>query len=313
MLRSIRLLFLLTVLVMRDCLSLQPVAALAPLMAKAPPAAPYFLRTACLYRILPDANVTCGYLLVPEDRSQPTSKTIRLHVLIFKGSSRTPAADPLILLNGGPGSPGQPLIEAMLCYTRLRDEGINLGAYNLAESAADINDLRLALGYDQVNLYGFSYGSLLAAAVVRNDPTAIRSVVLDAVLPPGINLIQEKPHCLQSAFAALFAGCAADPACHAAYPELERPFYATLERLHGAPVTVPITALGQPYAVVVDDLKFLNHLLTQLQRGLLSPLPRQIEAAFGGNYEGPAKQWLAYAAAQATPASRLNAATAYGM
>lgn len=373
MLRSIRILFLLLCLLglSSSCLPIQPATAESLPVAKEP-AAPYFLRTACLYRIPAGANVTCGYLVVPEDRSQPTGKTIRLHVVILHSANPTPLPDPILLLNGGPGSPGQPLLESMLyevigevwrtkrmviyfdqrgtgfalpslycpetalpaatvatmrydegmaaetkglrrCYERLTAQGINLAAYTLAESAADVNDLRLALGYDQVNLYGFSYGSLLATAVMRLYPATVRSVVLDSVLPPGVDLVQEKPGCLQSGVAALLAGCTADAACQAAYPEVATHFYAVLDRLHSNPVTMTVTVADVSASVVVDDLLFLNHLFFQLQQGMISTLPRQIEAAFAGNYEGPALRWLAYAAAQATPASRLTQDAAYGL
>jgi len=375
--KHIGVFFLLLALMMGGCRPIQPAVALSADTVTAPatvtdPSLPYFLRTACLYRIPPGANVTCGYLVVPEDRSQPAGKTIRLHVVIFKSRSAEPQPDPILLLNGGPGSPGQPMIESMLyeiigevwraerdviyfdqrgtgfalpslycpemalpeatvaamrydtglaaetkgirhCYERLIAQGINLAAYTLAESAADVNDLRLALGYNQVNLYGFSYGSLLATAIMWTYLTTVRSVVLDSVLPPGVDLVQEKPSCLQSGLDALLAGCVTDAACQAAYPALTTHFYAVLDRLHSQPVTVTVTVADTTQTVVVDDLLFLNHLFFQLQIGALSTLPRQIEAAFAGDYEGPALRWLAYAAAQATPASRLTQDTAYGL
>ena len=360
-------------LVLSGCLPILPATAASLPLAQEPPLAlPYFLRTACLYRIPPGANVTCGYLVVPEDRSHPAGKPIRLHVVIFKSSSAEPQPDPIILLNGGPGSPGQPMVESLLydllgevwradrdviyfdqrgtgfslpalycpetalpqttvammsytasmaaeraglqqCYTRLQSEGVNLAAYTLAESAADVNDLRQALGYDQVNLYGFSYGSLLATVLLRTYPATLRSVILDAVLPPGVDLVQEKPACLQSGLDALLNGCATDAACQAAYPELKVHFYATLDRLQTAPVTITVTTADERIPVVVDDLKFLNMLFFELQLGHISQLPRQIEAVFAGDYDAPAWRWLAYAAAQAQPASRLAQSTADGM
>lgn len=121
------------------------------------------------------------------------------------------------------------------------------------------------------------------------------------------------PTLLHSGLHTLFLNCTADAACHAAYPALEQHFYALLDRLHEAPVTVSMTAAGRTQQVVVNDLKFLQYLFSQLQLGILSPLPRQIEAIFAGNYEAPAARWLAYAATQATPASRLTGATAYGI
>ncbi|MEZ4861537.1 MAG: alpha/beta fold hydrolase [Caldilineaceae bacterium] len=347
----------------------------APLPALSPtpqPTTPSFLRTACLYRTTPADNVECGYLLVPENRSQPDSRTIRLHVLIFKSASEQSQPDPLILLNGGPGSPSQPMIDSMLhdrigeiwrserdviyidqrgtgfsmpslycpetaaaedliasvsyeedialeaqgiqqCYARLQREGMNLAAYNIVESAADINDLRIVLGYERVNLYGFSYGSLLAQTIMRQYPTTLRSVVLDAILPAGVDVAGEKPRCLQSGLNALFAGCTADAICHAAYPALEAHLYALLDRLHKAPATVVLHVLDDEHWVSLDDLKFLNYIFVQLQTGAIGPLPAQIEAAFAGDYTAPAWAWLNYAYRQQTPASRLTQSAADGM
>jgi len=37
-----------------------------------------------------------------------------------------------------------------------------------------MNAIRVALGYDQINLWGGSYGSLLAQATMRDHPEGIR-------------------------------------------------------------------------------------------------------------------------------------------
>ena len=74
------------------------------------------------------------------------------------------------------------------CRDRLRAQGIDLSAYNSAASAADVNDLRLALGYNQLDLYGDSYGTRLALTVMRDYPEAVRSVVLDSTYPLEVNL-----------------------------------------------------------------------------------------------------------------------------
>ena len=352
----------------------QPIVALTPddTQTEAALPVPRFEPSACKYSIPEWANTTCGYLVVREDRSQPGGEEIRLHVVIFKGASAEPAADPLILLNGGPGSAGQPMIDGMLyshvgavwrsareviyidqrgtgfsipslycpetaiaqatvastsytatmaaetsglqrCYTRLYEDGVNLAAYNLAESAADINDLRLALGYAQVNLYGFSYGSLLAEAIMLDHPAALRSVVMDSVLPLGTDLVHERPVCLQSGLQALFAGCAADAACQAAYPALEAHFYAVLERLRESPAVIPLNTLGEIHLVMLDDLKFLDHIFYQLQRGAVHSLPRTIEAAFARNYSQPAWGWLSYAAGEEIEAGPLTPPKADGL
>jgi pimeloyl-ACP methyl ester carboxylesterase len=45
----------------------------------------------------------CGTLTVPEDPASPSGKQINLRVAVIPAKSRTPAADPLFLLAGGPG------------------------------------------------------------------------------------------------------------------------------------------------------------------------------------------------------------------
>src|SRR6185295_8709754 len=51
---------------------------------------------------------------------------------------------------------------ATRCHDRLLNKGVDPASATTAENAADVNDLRLALGYNQWNLYGVSYGTRLA-------------------------------------------------------------------------------------------------------------------------------------------------------
>jgi pimeloyl-ACP methyl ester carboxylesterase len=76
---------------------------------------------------------------------------------------------------------------AKSCYQRLVRQGNNLAAYNSAESAADIEDLRRVLKLDKLNLWGVSYSSRLMLNVIRDYPKGIRSVVLESALPPEVN------------------------------------------------------------------------------------------------------------------------------
>lgn len=88
---------------------------------------------------------------------------------------------------------GQALtLEALTeCRDRLLADDVDLTAYNSAESAADVADLRVALGYDEWNLYGISYGTRLAQTIVRDYPEGIRSVILDSSYPLAANLQTE--------------------------------------------------------------------------------------------------------------------------
>lgn len=51
----------------------------------------------------------CGDLVVPEDRSRPDGTRIRLHYAVYPSKTGTPAADPVVYLDGGPG--GSPLTD----------------------------------------------------------------------------------------------------------------------------------------------------------------------------------------------------------
>jgi pimeloyl-ACP methyl ester carboxylesterase len=146
------------------------------------------------------------------------------------------------------------------CRARLSAEGVNTNAFDSVANAADVESLRVALGYEQVNLYGVSYGTLLALHVMRDHPQGIRSVILDAVVPTQTNFFIEAGQSAQRAFDTLFAACAADAACNEAYPTLEADFYGLYESLEAAPATVDYNdpETGESYAVVVDGERFLG-------------------------------------------------------
>ena len=66
-------------------------------------AVPRFEPAPCPFVMPRDEQIECGYLIVPEDRSQPSARTIKIGVAIVKSHSPKPQPDPLIVLNGGPG------------------------------------------------------------------------------------------------------------------------------------------------------------------------------------------------------------------
>lgn len=109
-----------------------------------------------------------------------------------------------------------------------------------AASASDVDFLRQALGYEQWDLFGLSYGSRLALTVMRDYPAGVRRVVLDSVYPPEVN---GRPEVLANANRALehlFAACAADPDCAARYGDAEDLFYGQIARLDDAPAPVTL-------------------------------------------------------------------------
>jgi pimeloyl-ACP methyl ester carboxylesterase len=127
------------------------------------------------------------------------------------------------------------------CRDRLDQKGVDRAAYNTVTNAADVADIVQALGYKQVNLWGISYGSRLALAVMRDSPQMVRSSVLDGVVPLDAHVSLDVPSYGARAFDLLFSGCAASAACNAAFPRLEDRFYAMVQRLEEAPAAVAVT------------------------------------------------------------------------
>jgi pimeloyl-ACP methyl ester carboxylesterase len=64
---------------------------------------PRYEETPCSFETPARVKVTCGYVIVPEDRSGDPLKTIRLAVAVFHSTSENPAPDPVMFLQGGPG------------------------------------------------------------------------------------------------------------------------------------------------------------------------------------------------------------------
>jgi pimeloyl-ACP methyl ester carboxylesterase len=132
-------------------------------------------------------------------------------------------------------------VEALLaCHDRLVADGVNLAAYNSAQSAADLADLRVALGYDEWNLWGISYGTRLAQTTMRDQPEGLRSVILDSTYPLQANLLTDTPANVARAMDVFFAGCAADAACNEAYPNLKTTFYDTVAQLNEEKIILPL-------------------------------------------------------------------------
>ena len=151
------------------------------------------------------------------------------------------------------------------CYDRLLAESIDLSAFNSLENAADVPLIARALGYDEYNFYGVSYGTLLGLHLMRNHPEGLRSVILDSVVPPDVNFLSEIAASEDRVFGEVFAACAADPACAAAYPNLEARFYALVAQYDQLPVDMTLTdpETGQSYDTYLDG-RGLRSVLYQL-------------------------------------------------
>jgi pimeloyl-ACP methyl ester carboxylesterase len=126
------------------------------------------------------------------------------------------------------------------CYARLQAEGIDLSAFNSLENAADVPLIVAALGYDEYNFYGVSYGTLLGLHLMRNHPEGLRSVILDSVVATDENFLAHLPESEDRVLDEVFAACEADPVCRQQYPNLEERFFAVIRQYDENPVTITL-------------------------------------------------------------------------
>jgi len=310
---------------------------------------PAFEETRCPFDVPLGVDVDCGMVIVREDRGDDDpNDVIRLAVAVYRSTSDTPQPDPVIFLQGGPGSGAvenivraydtfiapilaerdfivfdqrgtglsQPVLDCpeysrlverqlrqgfflgdedpaqytdalLACRDRLTRRGANLAAYTSAASAADVNDIVTVLGYEQVNLYGASYGTRLAQTVMRDFPGIVRSAVLDSALPLEIHIYNEQAAKTDYALSKLFAGCAAHPGCNAAYPNLEKMYYDLVAQLDAEPVSVwgVLASDGRTFNVDVNGVELTSAVFFAMYATDLIPMaPQMIDDVRLGDY-----------------------------
>ena len=130
----------------------------------------------------------------------------------------------------------------------------------------DLDEVRQALGYARINLYGISYGTRAALVYLRRHGAHARAVVLDGVAPPGLKLPLYMARDSQRALDLLFQHCAADAGCSKAYPQLRQRFEKLLARLKEAPVH---TRVAHPLTGVVEDVVIPFDAFVSNLRGML--------------------------------------------
>ncbi|HNT74184.1 MAG TPA: alpha/beta hydrolase [Anaerolineae bacterium] len=160
--------------------------------------------------------------------------------------------------------------------------------YTTEMAVSDLEAMRIALGYDQINLYGASYGTRLAQAYLRRHPDRVRTLVLDAVVSPDFTIYASAGVDGAAALDKMFARCQADSACQSAFPDLQAEFTALLTRLEENPVEVslanPIT--GEPLHFEMTRARFTRMVFALLYAPEVTALlPLSLHAAYAdGNF-----------------------------
>lgn len=159
--------------------------------------------------------------------------------------------------------------------------------YTTANAARDIEHVRVALGYDKINLWGASYGTRLAQAYARAYPKAVRSIVLDGVAPPEM-VIPAGGKDAQAALDALFRQCREDKSCAAAFPRLAEEFAELSSRAASGKVMLDVSdpRTAKPLRQQLSNARFVRTVHSILYSPVDSrSLPYLIHSAYEGRWE----------------------------
>ena len=160
----------------------------------------------------------------------------------------------------------------------------DLRQYTTVIAMQDLDAVRQALGVQQWNLIGGSYGTRAGLEYLRAFPQATRRAVLDGLAPPDMALPLSFSPDNQAALDAVLAACSAQPGCQAAYPDLAGQWQRLMDSLpKSVTLTHPLTG-RQEQGVLRRE-----HVVRAVRAPLYAPslssaLPAAIAQAADGNF-----------------------------
>ena len=156
------------------------------------------------------------------------------------------------------------------CHDRLTGQGIDPAMYDAVADAADMDDLRAALGIPIWNLISTGSNSRIAFEIARRYGPTIRSSAIDSPHLPAPSLLDVGPVATDGAIGHLVALCKGQPACSRAAPDLDAMIRAAIAKLDRTPIvddvagTIAAINLGHPIHTVIDGAGLLRWIRARL-------------------------------------------------
>jgi pimeloyl-ACP methyl ester carboxylesterase len=132
-----------------------------------------------------------------------------------------------------------PLESVRKCREQLEKKA-DLTLYTTTIAMDDFDEVRAALGYEKLNLFGASYGTRAALVYLRQHPQHVRTVVLHGVSPTNHYMPADFAQQTERALQGVLAECAADEICGKAFPNVHKDAKTVLERLLKGPIEVEV-------------------------------------------------------------------------
>jgi pimeloyl-ACP methyl ester carboxylesterase len=179
------------------------------------------------------------------------------------------------------------------CERDLRSR-VDLTQYTYTRFASDLEQVRLALSYQKLNLFAGSYGTRAAQVFIRAFPNSVRTMYLGSVIP--IDIANPVPFAAtsQTALERTFAHCLADIHCKAAFPNLRAEFTEIVKRLDAGSIRVPIA--GSADTAALNRGRVAEWIRAKLYRPYsATDVPWMIHKAYLGDWRPIAEGILANA------------------
>ena len=157
----------------------------------------------------------------------------------------------------------------------------DLTQYTYLHFANDLEQVRRALGYGRMNLFGGSYGTRAAQVFMRAYPQSVRTAYLGSVVPIDVITPLTMAKSAQVALDNTLKACAAEPACKTAFPNLRQEFDQVMARLDTGEVRVAIPGHSGTFPLhrgrVMEWFRSMNY-----RPGTAAQMPWIIHRAYTG-------------------------------
>jgi pimeloyl-ACP methyl ester carboxylesterase len=243
--------------------------------------------------VVEGVDARCGTFVVPENRKQPDGHTIGLHVVVLPAYARRARPDAIAYLEGGPGGAATNEVAVrseQLSLLRMdhdlvlvdqrgtgrsKRHGADVTQYGTRTAMDDLDAVRAALGYRQLDVIGSSYGATAAQVYLRLHPRSVHTLVLAAGTALDVPFFDRYAVNAQRALDQLAKLCASDPDCRKAFPRWERQFGRLVQAWNAHP----------EHGTTGDELASVVHALL-LDATKAVSIPLVVSSAAKGDY-GP--------------------------
>ncbi|HEY6351542.1 MAG TPA: alpha/beta hydrolase [Candidatus Angelobacter sp.] len=177
-----------------------------------------------------------------------------------------------------------PMEKVRSCRAELEKKA-DLTQYTTSIFADDLDEVRQAMGYGKINIFGGSYGSRSALVYLRQHADQVRTLTLEGIAPPDYRVMLAFPRTIQSSVDQVIGLCAADDACHKDFPNLKKEFQELVDRLDKSPAHFEVDTASGKQAIILSRGSFVANLRPFLYvPALVSQFPYTIHRAYQGDW-----------------------------